>query len=90
LISQEFDFLGNNRACICSNYRWHAFAEKARRAQTGMAQITRTEPASSATEGAGDDTLVARMIAAGGILGALAASACCILPLVLFSVGMLS
>jgi mercuric ion transport protein len=55
-----------------------------------MAQITRTEPASSATEGAGDDTLVARMIAAGGILGALAASACCILPLVLFSVGMLS
>jgi mercuric ion transport protein len=52
-----------------------------------MAQITRTEPASSATEGAGDDTLVARMIAAGGILGALAASACCILPLVLFSVG---
>jgi mercuric ion transport protein len=52
-----------------------------------MAQITRTEPASSATEGAGDDTLVARIIAAGGILGALAASACCILPLVLFSVG---
>jgi mercuric ion transport protein len=52
-----------------------------------MAQITRTEPASSATEGAGDDILVARMIAAGGILGALAASACCILPLVLFSVG---
>ena len=28
-----------------------------------------------------------RLVAAGGILGALAASACCILPLVLFSVG---
>ena len=29
----------------------------------------------------------ARMIAAGGILGALAASTCCIVPLVLFSLG---
>ena len=28
-----------------------------------------------------------RLVAAGGILGALAASSCCILPLVLFSVG---
>lgn len=28
-----------------------------------------------------------RLIAAGGVLGALAASSCCILPLVLFSVG---
>ena len=28
-----------------------------------------------------------RMLAAGGILGALAASSCCILPLVLFSLG---
>ncbi len=29
----------------------------------------------------------ARMIAAGGILGALAASSCCIIPLILFSLG---
>ncbi len=29
-----------------------------------------------------------RLLATGGILGALAASSCCILPLVLFSVGM--
>jgi len=29
----------------------------------------------------------ARMIAAGGILGALAASSCCIVPLILFSLG---
>ncbi len=28
-----------------------------------------------------------RLVAAGGILGALAASSCCILPLVLFSLG---
>ena len=29
----------------------------------------------------------ARMIAAGGVLGALAASSCCIIPLILFSLG---
>ena len=29
----------------------------------------------------------ARMIAAGGVLGAIAASACCIVPLILFSLG---
>lgn len=33
------------------------------------------------------DSRKARWIAAGGILGALAASTCCILPLVLFSLG---
>lgn len=33
------------------------------------------------------DQTRARLIAAGGILGALAASSCCILPLVLFSLG---
>ena len=52
-----------------------------------MAQSTRTEPASDATEGAGDDRSQARLIAAGGMLGALAASACCILPLVFVTVG---
>ncbi|MDQ7071405.1 MAG: mercuric transporter MerT family protein [Rhodobacterales bacterium] len=34
-----------------------------------------------------DDTRKTRMIAAGGILGALAASSCCIIPLILFSLG---
>jgi len=57
------------------------------REQTGMAQGTRTELASDATEGAGDDRSQARLIAAGGMLGALAASACCILPLVFVTVG---
>lgn len=33
------------------------------------------------------DSRRARMIAAGGILGALAASTCCIVPLILFSLG---
>jgi mercuric ion transport protein len=36
---------------------------------------------------ANGDTRKARLIATGGILGALAASTCCILPLVLFSLG---
>lgn len=35
----------------------------------------------------GPETKKARMIAAGGILGALAASTCCIVPLILFSLG---
>lgn len=35
----------------------------------------------------GDDSNKARLIAAGGILGAIAASTCCIVPLVLFSLG---
>lgn len=34
-----------------------------------------------------DERSRTRFVAAGGILGALAASSCCILPLVLFSVG---
>lgn len=34
-----------------------------------------------------DNSRKARLIATGGILGALAASTCCILPLVLFSLG---
>lgn len=33
------------------------------------------------------DSRKARMVAAGGILGALAASTCCIVPLILFSLG---
>ena len=34
-----------------------------------------------------DDTTKTRLIAAGGILGAIAASTCCVVPLVLFSLG---
>jgi mercuric ion transport protein len=52
-----------------------------------MAQTTRTEPVSSAIESAGNDRSQARLIATGGIFGALAASACCILPLVFVTVG---
>lgn len=35
----------------------------------------------------GDDRKAARLAATGGILGALGASACCIIPLLLFSLG---
>ena len=52
-----------------------------------MVQRTRTEPASDPIEGAGDDRAQARLIAAGSVVGALAASACCILPLVFVTVG---
>ena len=52
-----------------------------------MAQATQAEPASIVTEGAGNGRLQVRLIAAGGMLGALAASACCILPLVFVTVG---
>ncbi len=36
---------------------------------------------------ADDDSRKIRLLAAGGILGALGASACCIVPLILFSLG---
>lgn len=52
-----------------------------------MAQTTRTPMTVNATEDSGGERSHARLIAAGGILGALAASSCCILPLVLFSLG---
>ncbi|MGB1215789.1 MAG: mercuric transporter MerT family protein [Pikeienuella sp.] len=35
----------------------------------------------------GPETKKARMIAAGGVLGAFAASTCCVVPLILFSLG---
>lgn len=38
-------------------------------------------------QGAESTSGTARLLAAGGILGAIGASACCILPLVLFSLG---
>lgn len=41
-------------------------------------------------EGARGEHARARLVAAGGMLGALAAASCCILPLVLFSLGISS
>lgn len=49
-----------------------------------MSEISNTAPIESDIE---DDSKKARLIAAGGILGAIAASSCCIVPLVLFSLG---
>jgi mercuric ion transport protein len=50
-----------------------------------MAQTTQTELPT--TQGVGAERSRARLIAVGSILGALAATSCCILPLVLFSIG---
>jgi mercuric ion transport protein len=52
-----------------------------------MAQSTRTEMMVRAAEGAAEERWRARIVATGGILGALAASSCCILPLVLALLG---
>ena len=52
-----------------------------------MALSTETPAAETPPNPAGSEQARARWIAAGGILGALAASSCCILPLVLFSLG---
>src|SRR5258708_23731541 len=52
-----------------------------------MAQTTQTGMGVNSAEGADGAKSLARLIAAGGILGAVLASSCCVLPLVLFSVG---
>ncbi len=49
-----------------------------------MSEMTNAAISESAP---GDDSTKTRLIAAGGILGAIAASTCCIVPLVLFSLG---
>ena len=49
-----------------------------------MSEATNTGLMESAPD---DDSRKANLIAAGGILGAIAASTCCIIPLVLFSLG---
>jgi len=49
-----------------------------------MSEITNTGMVESAPD---DDSRKTKLIAAGGILGAIAASTCCIIPLVLFSLG---
>lgn len=52
-----------------------------------MAQTKRAHLAGKAAERTGDEGSRARWVAAGSILGASAASSCCILPLVLLSLG---
>lgn len=52
-----------------------------------MAQATPIGTVEHAGEDVGQRRSRAWLIAAGGMLGALAASSCCILPLVLFSLG---
>lgn len=52
-----------------------------------MAPSNETHADESTPDQAGNEQARARWIAAGGILGALAASSCCILPLALFSLG---
>jgi len=49
-----------------------------------MSETTNTGLMESAPD---DDSRKANLIAAGGILGAIAASTCCIIPLALFSLG---
>jgi mercuric ion transport protein len=52
-----------------------------------MARTTRADPAGKAVEDADEEGSRARWIAAGSILGALAASSCCILPVLLLGLG---
>ena len=52
-----------------------------------MAKTTSSEIGANVDGVANDGKSRGPLIAAGGILGALAASSCCILPLVLFSLG---
>lgn len=50
-------------------------------------ETSRNPAAVAHSTSAGDDHTRQRLLAIGGILGALAASSCCIAPLVLFSLG---
>ncbi len=52
-----------------------------------MASSSKAHPAGSIPDQAASASPRAGLVAAGGIVGALAASSCCILPLVLFSLG---
>lgn len=52
-----------------------------------MPERTETANAAHAADSSTSERSHARLAAAGGLLGALAASSCCILPLVLFSLG---
>jgi mercuric ion transport protein len=52
-----------------------------------MAQATRIETDKSAGQQLVEDRSRTRLVAGGSLLGGLAATSCCILPLVLFSLG---
>lgn len=52
-----------------------------------MSEVIRTVTAADESQSASHERSRTRFVAAGGILGALAASSCCILPLALFSLG---
>lgn len=52
-----------------------------------MAQTRQIETDTNVGEGAGEERSRTRLVAVGSLFGALAATSCCILPLVLFSVG---
>lgn len=52
-----------------------------------MAQSARIDTAQNVAEGSALERARTRLIAAGSMLGALGATSCCILPLVLISVG---
>jgi mercuric ion transport protein len=52
-----------------------------------MAQTTEIETAENTVQQLMEDRSRARLVAAGGLLGGLAATSCCILPLVLFGLG---
>jgi hypothetical protein len=52
-----------------------------------MTEGAGTAAAASMAQSARHERSRTRFVAAGGVLGALAASSCCILPLVLFSLG---
>ena len=49
-----------------------------------MSEVTNIAPVKASSA---DDSIKTRLVAAGGILGAVAASTCCVVPLVLFTLG---
>jgi mercuric ion transport protein len=63
------------------------YAAKVTKRQMRMAHATRSDTAGKEADSAGDTRSPARWVAAGSILGALATSSCCLVPLLLFSLG---
>ena len=52
-----------------------------------MAQTTQTAVAVTTTDGSGNARSSTRLLAAGGILAALGAATCCVIPFALFTLG---
>lgn len=52
-----------------------------------MVPTPRTSMTDTATESPGDEHVPARLLAAGGMLAALGAATCCVIPFALFSLG---